>query len=226
MNARRTHAPVAALLAALAGLLFALIGIAAAQSLDGTAIDYAGPPADVVVETRLGVTWFPVELGRGAVAADGGFEIELRGLDAIAPDAFVGLESIFPEERCELIASDRGAQVILVQALRVISQGDTSEYGATLGTLYAASHEVAAMPHLSDVHVNWLLVDRDVHLDGNCAYGWGTEHYDLELVAGWNTLIGEVTGLTATDGFFDVQRVEHRVAPIPGTVHFHFVPMR
>ncbi len=226
MNARRTRTPVAAILATLAGLILVLSGIAAAQTLDGTAIDYLGMPADVVVETRLGVTWFPVELGRGSLDADGRFEIELRALDAIDDDAFVGLDAIFPDDRCRLVASDPEVQVILVQELRVIPGGGACEYCATLGTLYAASHETDAMPHLSDVHVNWLVVDRDIHLDGRCDYAWGTEHYELDLAAGWNTLIGEVTGLTATDGFFDVQQVDHTVATIPATVHFHFVPMQ
>lgn len=185
-------------------------------------------PADVVAEARAGLAWFPVEVGRGTVGANGTFALTFHEDPYLPIEVTVPVGHLFDVERCDgIVLSDPEARIVMVRELRIIPRGAACEYCETLGTLYAATKERGSLSTTGDVEVRWVYADRATHVEGACAYGWGEETYDLMLEPGWNTLVFETVNVHPSEGFCDCRDVTVAVAPFPRTVAaWHYVASR
>ena len=182
-------------------------------------------PVDVVAETRFGLSWFPVEVGRGNVDADGAFVLRFHQPLPLEAEIAVPVEQLFEGQRCDdLTFSDRDARVVLVRELRVVPDGAPCEFCETLGAVYLASGPRDRLAATGDLVVRWIYADRDLAIDGTCTYGWGTETYALGLHAGWNTLQLETTTVIPSGGFCDCHEVLVTAVPFtPEGVRWYFV---
>ena len=210
-------------------LVFVTVPFAWAQIMvSGTVETYAGGPADIVAETRQGVLWHPVALGRGHIGVDGSFELELIESTALPAEAFMPVTTLFADARCEgLTFSDPEARIIAVRDLRVIPEGAPCEFCQTLGTVYTASQPHGALPRTGDLAVNWFVVDRALTIEGTCSYGWGREAYQLDLAEGWNSVVMEVTEVKPETDFCDAMKVRVEVRPFPSEkLSWHYASMQ
>ena len=97
-------------------------------------------PADVVAEVRAGLAWFPFEVGRGTVGADGSFALRVHEQPNLPVELTATVMHLFDGLRCEQVTiSDHAARIVVVRDLRVIPRGAPCEYCETLGRLYAAT---------------------------------------------------------------------------------------
>ena len=208
-------------------LVAIVLGWSLAQStITGTIQGYTSGAADIVAETREGVMWLPVDLGRGSLFADGSFSVSLRAPDEVPAEVFQPITSLFPADKCEgLTLSDEGAKIVAVRELRVIPKGASCEYCGTVGTAYAATQPRGGLARTGDLTGSWFLVDRPVSVQGTCTYGWGQEVYDLNLTQGWNPLVLEATKVEAATDFCDcvTMQVQQRELP-PHGLTWHFQP--
>lgn len=205
------------------------LGLGRAQpTITGTLESYTDGPADIVAETREGVMWLPVDLGRGSLAADGHFTIALRPSDEVPAEVFLPIDTLFPQDRCaDLTISDPAAMVVTVRDLRVIPQGASCEYCGTVGTVYAATQERGRLPRTGDASAAWFLVDRAVNVSGTCTYGWGQEVYDLSLEPGWNPVVLEATQVQATTDFCECVSMSVQQRPLADApLHWYYTPYR
>lgn len=185
-------------------------------------------PVDLVAETRFGLSWFPVEVGRGNVDADGAFTLRFHPSVPLEDQIAVPVGRLFEGQQCVgLTFSDPDARVILVRDLRVIPDGAPCEYCETLGALYLASGPRESLAATGDTTVRWLYADRPLAIEGTCAYGWGSETYALDLHAGWNTMLLETTMVHPSGGYCDCHDVLVMDVPLtPDGVSWHFVDHR
>lgn len=198
----------------------------AQPTITGTMEGYSAGAADIVAETREGVLWFPVDLGRGLVAEDGSFSVRLKAPTEVASDVYMPITALFPADRCDgLKLSDPQAQIVAVRDLRVIPKGASCEYCGTIGTAYAASQKHGSLPRTGDLTANWFLADRPVTIQGTCTYGWGQEVYDLKLDQGWNPIVLQNTEVKPVTDFCDcvTVTVEQR-SIMPSELVWHFQP--
>lgn len=226
MRSRRRSALRVAVVVA----LFAILGAAWSQTrVNGTVGACAQvAPADLVAEARAGLAWFPVEVGRGSVGADGSFALAFHDAPYLPDDVTVPLENLFAGQSCEdLIVSEPEARVVMVRELRIVPRGAACEYCETLGTLYAATKEHGSLATTGDVEVRWIHADRPATVTGRCTFGWGQETYEIELAAGWNTVVFETVGVAESIGYCDCRDVHASVQPFPrAQVAWHFVSSR
>lgn len=200
----------------------------AQPTITGTLDEYTAGAADIVAETREGVMWLPVDLGRGVVFADGTFNVRLRAPDEVQSEVYIPITAMFPADKCEgLTLSDSAAKIVAVRELRVIPKGASCEYCGTVGTAYAATQVRGSLPRTGDLGGAWFLVDRPVTIDGSCTYGWGQEVYDLKLDKGWNPVALETTKVEATTDFCDcvTMKIEQR-SLVPSELTWHFQPFQ
>jgi hypothetical protein len=185
-------------------------------------------PADVVAEARAGLAYFPFEVGRGAVGADGSFALEFREEMVVPTDVTVAVAQLFDADTCaNLSVSDPAARVVVVRELRVIPRGGACEWCETLGTLYAATQARGSLSTTGDVEVHWIYADRAVDVEGLCRHGWGAETYTLDLQPGWNTVVVETVDVRGGLGYWDVHDVLVSVQPFPtATAAWRFAPAR
>jgi len=185
-------------------------------------------PADVVAESRSGLAWFPFEVGRGTVGADGAFALQFHDTLPLSAEVAAPIGLLFDEIGCVgLTISDTAARVIVVRDLRVIPRGAACEYCETLGALYAATQPRGRLSATGDLEVQWIHADRDVTVDGVCRHGWGDESYALRLEAGWNTVVLQTMAVRPSEGYCDCHDVAVTVAPFPrADVAWHFAPTR
>jgi hypothetical protein len=182
-------------------------------------------PVDVVAETRFGLSWFPVEVGRGNVDTDGAFTLRFHQPVPLEAEIAFAVERLFEGQRCDGLAfSDRAARVVLVRELRVVPDGAPCEFCETLGALYLASGPRDRLAATGDLVVRWLYADRDVSIEGACTYGWGSETYALDLHTGWNTVQLETTAVIPSGGYCDCHEVLVTAVPFaPEGVRWFFV---
>lgn len=182
-------------------------------------------PVDVVAETRFGLSWFPVEVGRGDVDGDGAFTLRFHQPVPLETEIAVAVERLFEGQRCDgLVFSDRTARVILVRELRVVPDGAPCEYCETLGAVYLASGPRGRLAATGDMVVRWLYTNRDLSIEGTCMYGWGSETYALDLHPGWNTVLLETTSVLPSEGYCDCHEVLVMAVPLaPEGVRWYFV---
>jgi len=185
-------------------------------------------PADLVAEARAGLAWFPYEVGRGTVGADGAFALEFHPQANLPLEVTVAIEQIFDGQRCGgLTISAPEARVVVVRELRIIPRGAPCEYCETLGHLYAATSARGGFSATGELGVIWIHADRAVTVEGPCRYGWGEETYALTLEPGWNTVVMETTAVHPSDGFCDCRDVLVSAQPFPrALVAWHFVANR
>lgn len=196
--------------------LVALVSLAWGQSVTGTLPAGAVVvDADVVAEARLALAWFPVEVGRGRIDADGAFELRFHQPLPLEAEIAMPAVQLFAEVRCEgLTLSDPAARVVLLRDLRVIPAGAPCEYCETLGWLSFGTRPRGAHPATGDLELQWLYVDRPLSVSGSCRYGWGSETYVLDLHPGWNTLLLETLVVYPSEGYCDCRDV--LVSAVPG----------
>jgi hypothetical protein len=185
-------------------------------------------PADLVAEARAGLAWFPVEVGRGSLGADGAFALQFAEDPYLPIEVTLPVARLFDDERCEAVSiSDPDARLVVVRHLRIVPRGAACEYCETLGTLYAASQAQDRLSTTGDLEVQWIYSDREVEVGGRCHHGWGDESYELSLAAGWNTVVIETVTVHPSIGYCDCHDVVVSVAPFPtAAVAWHFVPAR
>ena len=185
-------------------------------------------PADLVAEARAGLAWFPVEVGRGTVGADGSFALTFEEEPYLPIEITVAAGHLFDGLRCEEISiSDPEARMVVVRELRIVPRGAACEYCETLGTLYAATKPIGSFATTGDVAVHWIHAAGPVTIEGTCHYGWGDEIYGLDLEAGWNTVVLETVTVYPSEGFCDCHDVLVVVDRFPrASVAWHFVPAR
>jgi len=190
-------------------ILTSLAHVAAQQHVVGQVDAGAfSVPADVVAEARLALAWFPLELGRGSLDADGAFVVRFHDPLPLPQYAGMPAERLFAGVHCDALElSDPAASVVLVRDLRVIPRGAPCEYCETLGRIYLASRPHGAHARLGDLEVQWLFADRPLRVEGVCTYGWGSERYALDLHPGWNTLVLETIAVHPSDGYCDCHDV-------------------
>lgn len=183
---------------------------------------------DVVAEARLALAWFPVELGRGSVDADGAFVLRFHHPLPLAREIGMSAQRLFADLRCDdLQLSDPDARVVLVRDLRVIPDGAPCEYCETLAWLSFGTRPRDAFAASGDLELQWIHSDRALRVSGLCHYGWGTETYALELHAGWNTLLLETVVVHPSEGYCDCRDVVVReVSGYPQGLAWHLRPQR
>jgi len=185
-------------------------------------------PADLVAEARAGLAWFPFEVGRGTVGADGAFALQFREIAEVPVEVTLAVTQVFDAQRCEgLTFSAPEARLVVVRDLRVIPHGASCEYCETLGRLYAATKARGGWSAAGDLEVAWIHADRPLTVEGTCHYGWGEETYALNLESGWNTVVFETVLVHPSEGYCDCRDVRVSVRPFPmASVAWHFAADR
>jgi len=185
-------------------------------------------PADLVAEARAGLAWFPVEVGRGAVGADGAFALQFQERADVPLEVTMAATQFFDGLRCEgLTISEPDARLVVVRELRVIPRDAPCEYCETLGRLYAATKARGGWSTAGDLEVAWIHADRPLTVEGACRHGWGEETYALRLESGWNTVVFETVFVHPSDGYCDCRDVRVTVQPFPtANVAWHFASDR
>lgn len=209
-------------------LLVATVAVAWAQTrVNGT----VGPcaqvaPADLVAEARTGLAYFPVEVGRGTVGADGSFALAFHEELSLPPGIALPVGQMFGGATCTNMAiSEPEARLVMVRELRIVPRGAACEYCETLGAMYAATQARGSLRATGDLAVHWIHANEPVTITGTCTFGWGTETYDLSLEPGWNTVVLETTEVRGGEGYCDCHDVLVTVAPFPrALVAWHFAP--
>jgi len=185
-------------------------------------------PADLVAEARAGLAWFPLEVGRGTVGADGAFALQFHERAELPVEVTVAATQLFDVQRCDgLTFSAPDARLVVVRDLRIIPRGAPCEYCETLGHLYAATRARGGYSAAGELAVAWIHADRPLTVEGACRYGWGEETYALRLESGWNTVVFETVFVHPSDGYCDCRDVRVSVQPFPAAnVAWHFVDDR
>lgn len=185
-------------------------------------------PIDVVAETRFGLSWFPVEVGRGNVDGAGAFVLRFHQPLPLEAEIAVPVGRLFEGQSCAGLAfSDPAARVVLIRELRIVPDGAPCEYCETLATLYLASGPRDRLAATGDMVVRWLYTDRDLSIEGTCAYGWGSETYALDLHTGWNTMLLETTAVLPSEGYCDCHEVLVMAVPFtPEGLDWYVVDQR
>jgi hypothetical protein len=219
-NVRRTCAIVCLL----------ALSLASAQTrVNGTVGPCAAvAPADLVAEARAGLAWFPFEVGRGTVGADGAFALQFHERTDLPVEVTLVATQLLDAERCDgLTFSAPDARLVVVRDLRIIPRGAPCEYCETLGRLYAATSARGGWSSTGELEVAWMHADRPLTVEGACRYGWGEETYALSLESGWNTVVFETVFVHPSDGYCDCRDVRVTVQPFPSAnVTWHFAPDR
>ena len=223
--ARTFRLSVRAALPLIAALLVSSFACAQLQLAGAVPSMGAFAPIDVVAETRFGLSWFPVEVGRGNVDADGAFVLRFHQPIPLEAEIAVPVGRLFEDQRCDGLAfSDPAARVVLVRELRVVPDGAPCEYCETIGALYLASGHRDRLAARGDLVVRWLYADRDLSIEGTCTYGWGSETYALDLHGGWNTVLLETTAVLPSEGYCDCHEVLVTAVPFtPDGVDWYFI---
>jgi hypothetical protein len=211
-------------------LCLLVLSLASAQTrVSGT----VGPcaqvaPADLVAEARAGLAWFPFEVGRGTVGADGAFALQFHERTDLPLEVTVAATQLLDAVRCDGLAlSAPDARLVVVRELRIIPRGAPCEYCETLGRLYAATVARGGWSSAGQLEVAWIHADRPLTVEGACRYGWGEETYSLSLESGWNTVVFETVFVHPSDGYCDCRDVLVSVQPFPAAnVAWHFVDDR
>ena len=185
-------------------------------------------PADLVAEARAGLAWFPFEVGRGTVGADGAFALQFHERADLPVEVTLAATQLLDAERCDgLTFSAPDARLVVVRDLRIIPRGAPCEYCETLGHLYAATSARGGWSSAGELEVAWMHADRPLTVEGACRYGWGEETYALSLESGWNTVVFETVFVHPSDGYCDCRDVQVTVQPFPSAnVTWHFAPDR